>query len=73
MSEAGFPLAGDCVYGSKKSRLPLPGLGIKAGRQMLHAARLSFTHPVRGEKLKLIAPLPDDFRVILRALKETEC
>jgi 23S rRNA pseudouridine1911/1915/1917 synthase len=68
MSEAGFPLAGDGVYSAKKSRQDLLGLGIKAGRQMLHAARLSFIHPARKEKLKFIAPLPDDFRTILRAL-----
>ncbi|MDR1398060.1 MAG: RluA family pseudouridine synthase [Desulfarculales bacterium] len=73
MSEAGFPLVGDSVYGAKKFRRLLPGPGIKAGRQMLHAARLSFTHPARGEKLKFTAPLPEDFRALLRSLKEAKC
>jgi hypothetical protein len=37
----------------------LPALGMT--RQALHAARLSFVHPIHGRKrLRFEAPLPDD-------------
>ena len=39
-----------------------------AQRQMLHAIRLEFTHPVTGEAVSATAPLPEDFRVILEGL-----
>ena len=42
----------DTLYGG------VPALGL--ARQALHAARLSFTHPVTGESLVLTAPLPAD-------------
>ena len=34
-------------------------------RQALHSHRLSFTHPVTGEKMEFTAPLPTDMRKIL--------
>jgi 23S rRNA pseudouridine1911/1915/1917 synthase len=42
----------DVLYGGA------PALGLT--RQALHAARLSFTHPITGEPLVLTAPLPAD-------------
>ncbi len=33
-----------------------------APRQMLHAYRLSFCHPITGMKLNLKAPIPADFK-----------
>ncbi len=58
MAHIGHPLLGDVVYGAKK---PVPGL---AG-QCLHAAELTFTHPVSGERLTVQAPLPDWFQAVL--------
>ena len=63
MSSIGHPVLGDPVYGR-----PAPGL---AG-QCLHAARLSFTHPISGERMTVEAPLPDWFRAALHRLSLSE-
>jgi 23S rRNA pseudouridine1911/1915/1917 synthase len=62
MASIGHPLLGDTVYGAKK---PYPGL---AG-QCLHAAQLTFTHPVTGERMTAEAPLPDWFQSVLHKLE----
>jgi len=58
----GHPIVGDAVYGTGK-----PKLG--ARRQMLHAARLSFEHPVTGKTLNFESPWPEDFRELVAALR----
>jgi 23S rRNA pseudouridine1911/1915/1917 synthase len=46
----GLPVSGDSVYG-------VPGdLGLE--RQFLHAHRLAFTHPLMGEEIDVVSPLP---------------
>ena len=35
-------------------------------RQMLHAARIAFTHPLDGTALEFRAPLPEDFQAAAR-------
>jgi 23S rRNA pseudouridine1911/1915/1917 synthase len=52
LMHSGHPMLADTLYGGT------PALGLT--RQALHAARLSFTHPVTGEALVLTAPLPAD-------------
>ncbi|MFT7722097.1 MAG: RluA family pseudouridine synthase [Roseateles sp.] len=52
LAHRGHPLLADALYGGAAA------LGL--ARQALHAARLSFTHPVTGEALALAAPLPAD-------------
>ena len=52
MASIGHPLVADEVYGGK----PEAGLG----RQALHACRLAFAHPVTGEALEFLSPLPAD-------------
>jgi 23S rRNA pseudouridine1911/1915/1917 synthase len=54
----GNPVAGDPEYGHA-GRFGLT-------RQFLHAARLAFEHPVSGETLDLLAPLPEDLARALR-------
>jgi 23S rRNA pseudouridine1911/1915/1917 synthase len=54
----GYPLAGDEVY-SRRSTDPA------VQRQFLHAASLTFKHPVSGETLTFVAPLPDDLDLAL--------
>ncbi len=73
LSEAGFPVCGDRAYGGRRVRAGLAGqagraLG-QAGRQMLHAVELAFDHPVSGRRVAITAPLPADFRAVLRALE----
>jgi len=52
LTHSGHPLVADMLYGG------VPALGM--ARQALHAARLSFEHPITGEALALVAPLPAD-------------
>ncbi|GGC82770.1 pseudouridine synthase [Thalassobacillus devorans] len=47
MSHIGHPVAGDRLYGNKKDGYD---------RQALHAATLSFPHPITGEQLTSVAP-----------------
>jgi 23S rRNA pseudouridine1911/1915/1917 synthase len=54
----GNPVAGDPEYGHA-GRFGLD-------RQFLHAARLAFEHPVSGETLDLLSPLPEDLATALR-------
>ena len=76
LSAIGHPLIGDSLYGpgfkSKLRKLPEPVQEKLAGfnRQALHAAQLSFVHPVSGTLLEFNSPLPEDFAMIVQALKE---
>ena len=63
MGSIGRPLAGDSRYGGA---LMLGGVAVP--RLMLHAARLTFPHPLGGER-KIAAPLPSDFKAMLAALE----
>ena len=68
----GFPLVGDDTYG-KRANVRLGELTrYAASRQMLHAFKLTFSHPITGEEMVFEAPLPDDFQRALAALKRTE-
>jgi 23S rRNA pseudouridine1911/1915/1917 synthase len=68
----GNPVAGDPEYGHAcRQGIPRHGGGPGAGRfglerQFLHAARLAFEHPVSGETLDLLSPLPEDLARALR-------
>jgi RluA family pseudouridine synthase len=53
MAYAGYPLLGDWLYGTRSERIARPAL---------HAASLTFVHPITGETLSLSAPLPEDMR-----------
>ena len=65
MASVGHPLAGDAVYGPRKVITELEG-------QCLHAAQLSFTHPITGEAMTFHAPLPSYFTAFLRKIKLAE-
>lgn len=74
LSEAGFPVTGDPDYGGRvrlpKQAAPELVLALRAfRRQALHAFRLSFLHPATGEMVGFEAPLPDDMRALLAALR----
>lgn len=55
----GMPLVGDSLYGTDEMKL---------GHQLLHCARVSFVHPVTGEKITLEAPMPEDMKKITETL-----
>lgn len=69
LSEAGFPVVGDALYGGVRRRLP-PSLGAIArlDRPFLHASQLSFTHPADGRRLTFDAPLPADLQQVVDTL-----
>ncbi len=58
----GHSVVGDKVYGYKKQRFALEG-------QLLHAFRLTLTHPRTGERMTFEAPLPEDFENVLALLR----
>lgn len=62
MQYIGFPVAGDPMYGPKKT---LSGKG-----QFLHAKLLGFKHPTTGDNLVFEAPLPEIFQKTLQQLRE---
>ncbi len=58
MSYLGNPVLGDKIYGKKNN-------DFDCQRQMLHAAVLEIDHPISGERMRFVAPLPDDFKQVL--------
>ncbi len=56
MLHLGHPLIGDPIYAHPARQKANPG------RLMLHAWKLSFLHPVTGERLSFTAPIPKEFR-----------
>ena len=58
----GHPVVGDPIYGFQRQRFALNG-------QLLHAFRLTLTHPVSGERMTFTAPLPDCFEQILTIVR----
>lgn len=64
MAHYGHPVLGDTTYG-KVVRLG----EITFPRQMLHAARLVFSHPRTGQELDIRAPLPEDMEKVLAELR----
>jgi 23S rRNA pseudouridine1911/1915/1917 synthase len=74
LSEAGFPLLGDTVYGGAGRVAGIRDTRLQAlirrlGRQALHARTLGFIHPVSGEYLEFSAPLPEDMAEIMDYLE----
>ena len=58
----GHPVVGDKTYGYGKQRFDLNG-------QLLHAASITFRHPVSGKDMTVTAPLPDYFERVLEILR----
>jgi 23S rRNA pseudouridine955/2504/2580 synthase len=56
LAHLGFPICGDDKYGDFAWNKALAKRGLK--RMFLHAARLAFRHPVSGEPIAIVAPLP---------------
>jgi 23S rRNA pseudouridine1911/1915/1917 synthase len=62
LSSIGHPVVGDGRYGPKPVE---GGLSLPPGRIFLHAAVLSFDHPVSRERLSFSSPLPEDLAGVL--------
>lgn len=64
LSALGHSILGDEVYG-RKTRLG----DMKFHRQMLHAGRLAFNHPITGERMTFESQPPEDMRKAIEAVK----
>lgn len=59
------PVVGDKLYGRRSAR-ELPA-GVE--RQMLHAHKIGFRHPIAGQRMEFSAPLPEDMGKLLDFLR----
>lgn len=59
LSEAGLPIWGDLTYGSRE----------RDSRTLLHAANLTFPHPITKVKTSIQSPLPEDFEQCIQRLR----
>lgn len=62
MSFLGCPIAGDTLYGYRKSSIPIK-------RHFLHASVLSIILPGKSEETVFEAPLPDELQFLIAELK----
>ena len=70
MSHLGHALIGDEVYGSNKIPFEKQHASLLDG-QILHAKRLSLTHPKTGERMTFECELPDNFKKLIDILNKT--
>ena len=61
----GYPIVGDSVYSSARS------VGVNLSGQALHAWQLCLEHPVSGERVEAITPLPANFTKLLAVLRQS--
>jgi 23S rRNA pseudouridine1911/1915/1917 synthase len=69
----GRPIAGDPVYGRRKTSADSPEAQALLGpvrRQMLHAWRLEIVHPHTGEPMHFESPLPEDMEGLIAGLED---
>jgi len=59
MKGLNHPILGDEVYGRTSKH---------ANRQMLHAYKLEFIHPITKKEMKIVGELPEDFKAVMRSL-----
>ncbi|SFG09856.1 ribosomal large subunit pseudouridine synthase D [Novosphingobium sp. CF614] len=69
MSSIGHSLLGDPAYGRTPSAIRPTLQRLDFSRQALHAAELGFVHPVKGETVHFVSPLPDDMRTLIDELR----
>lgn len=73
LATTGHPIVGDPLYG-RKGKLgsiqdPLVRECLKRmNRPALHAQKLSFNHPITGEKMEFVAPIPEDMKELIGIL-----
>lgn len=65
----GYPVAGDETYGQRPTKKLAELTRYVAPRVLLHAHKLSFTHPRTGKTVAFKAPIPEDMEEALRTLR----
>ena len=71
MSYIGHPLVGDEIYGNAASRFEKLHSALIDG-QMLHAKRLTLTHPATAKRMTFECELPDNFKKLLNILRDSQ-
>ena len=77
LTHLGHPILADKLYSGREKATLGDLLGpdvadadqVLIERQALHAHRLEFTHPLTGEAMQFMAPIPDDMSRALAALR----
>lgn len=64
MKHHGTPVVGDPIYG-----VPSFNAKLGVGRQMLHAYKLRFDHPISGETMEFTAEIPQDMQKVVNLIK----
>ena len=73
LSSIGHPIIGDPVYGGVHRRVAANLRAVqRLGRPFLHAAHLSFTHPIDGRRIDFDSPLPPDLQSVLDDIEAHE-
>jgi 23S rRNA pseudouridine1911/1915/1917 synthase len=72
----GHPVVGDPVYGNRGAKRQLAQCAstvarwvASVDRQMLHARRLTFHHPIDQRPMAVEAPLPSDMDALIQRLR----
>lgn len=65
MKAVNHPILGDGLYSRKDDRF-------KDVRLMLHSLSLEIKHPVTGERMKFVAPLPSVFSQVIKELHQNQ-
>lgn len=76
LSDRGYPVVGDPVYGNAAKINTVKDSLLKAkikdfNRQALHAAQLSFIHPIKGERVVFTSDMPEDLTDLCAQLRSS--
>ena len=70
LSHLGFPITGDEKYGDFDANRQLAKAGLK--RMFLHAASITFRHPMEGQKLRIESPMMPELDRFLASLPKRQ-
>ena len=69
LAAIGHPLLGDRLYGGPTRLILGQRNSLFIQRQMLHAHKVAFYHPLEDRRLEFTAPVPEDMSEVLKSLK----
>lgn len=70
LAHEGHPILGDAKYGDFARNREVAKAGLK--RMFLHAHTLAFNHPITGDRIELMCPLPEDLSTYIKQLEMKE-
>jgi 23S rRNA pseudouridine1911/1915/1917 synthase len=68
LSHLGAPILGDPMYGGATRWQDVDRRAVACEHPMLHSWKLALDHPTTGERVRVEAPLPEPFQVLLGRL-----